>query len=630
MQKSLILIISLLCLLSSICFSQIKEAELLPEGVLFPRFPDNLKPSSPQEGLCFYNTDLHRIECYDGQNWLPMSGSEANRFYLKAVDICGMLDATGISIADVILNTCTSLNFSCGSISDVVLYEVKLGTQALQSDIDQLVSSGDGTIINTYPGDGSLFWITVNLLDANNDIIGQAICSYTAQFSNSNGLGSYSDIETNAPDWACVLTANEYLAEFLRQNPDVNYWNQDHAGQMITPLNEPATNGTIVNITPTGSDDTQLIENAISQAGQAGAVDGGGGTFLIDNLIVNQTNFTLRNISFKPSANSAYKCITVASPDVSFFQVALDLENKPYQYGIDVNANADRFALVESTITNLYNNSDGSGAMLRLSQGTDDVYIVNNEFIHGIGTSSPDENSLCRGIVVNSTTRYDPKGGIIASNLFEDFQAKGRGDDADAIFFGNFTSRQYQIGFRMAVMANVGINAGKRLIKAQGGGVDAHSNMNHWKDYTGELGVRTTRCHYDNLSVSNTRWTNNLAITDHSNPNSEAFFMQIGTHQWSESYNTENIIFNCNKNIQNENTADGVASYGFVITDNSNGATSPPWPANSEIKNNVLEGPGTFKWIWWFRKASDYLGTQFNYSGNQISVNYEGLHRLSG
>lgn len=627
MRKVPFVVLTLLCLLSSICFSQIKEAELLPEGVLFPRYPDNAKPGSPQEGLCFYNTDLHRIECYDGQNWVSMSGSEASRFYLKAIDLCGMLDETGISIADVILNTCTSLNFTCGSISDVVLYEVKLGTQPMLSDIDLFVSSGDGTIITNYPGDGTLFWITVNLLDANNDIIGQTICSYTAQFSNSSGPGSYADIASNAPDWACVLTANEYLAEYLRQNPDVSYWDQDHPGQLITPLNDPVITGTIVNISPTGSDDTQLIEDAISQAGQDGAVDGGGSTFLIDNLIVNQSNFTLRNISLKPSVNSAYKCITAASPDVTFFQVTVDLENKPYQYGIDANANADRFALVESTITNLYNNSGGSGAMLRLSHGTDDVYIVNNEFIHGIGESPPDDNSLLRGIVVNSTTRDDPKSGIIASNLFEDLQAEGRGDDADAMFFGNFASRQYQIGFRMTVMANVGINAGKRLIKAQGGGVDAHSNVNHWKDYLGELGVRTTRCHYDNHGVSNTRWTNNLGISDHSNPNSEAFFMQIGTHLWSDNYFAENIVFNCNKNIQNENTEDGVLSYGFVITDYSDGANATPWPANSEIKNNVLEGPGTFKWIWWFRYGNDPLGTQFDYSGNQISVNYEDLHR---
>lgn len=630
MHKSPFILLTLFCLLSSICFSQIKEAELLPEGVLFPRYPDNAKPASPQEGLCFYNTDLHIIECYDGQSWLPMSGSEASRFFLKAIDLCGTLDDTGISIANVILNTCTSLNFSCGTISDVVLYDVKIGSQAMLSDIDQLVSSGDGTIIDSYPGDGSLFWITVNLLDSNNDIIGQAICSYTAQFSSSNGPGSYTDIEANAPDWTCVLTANEYLGEFLRQNPNVSYWNQDHSAQLITPLNAPSIAGTVINVTPSGSDDTQLIEDAISQAGQDGAVDGGGATFLIDNLIVNQANFTLRNISFKPSVNSAYKLITVASPDVTFFQITCDGENKPYQYVIDVNANADRFALVESTITNLFNNSDGSGAMLRLSQSTDDVYIVNNEFIHGIGVSSPDENSLLRGIVVNSTTRDDPKNGIIASNLFEDLQAEGRGDDADAMFFGNFASRQYQIGFRMRVLANVGINAGKRLIKAQGGGVDAHSNLNHWKDYLGELGVRTTRCHYDNHGVSNTRWTNNLGISDHSNPNSEAFFMQMGNHLWSESYNTENIIFNCNKNIQNEDTADGVVSYGFVITDYSDGGATPPWPANSEIKNNVLEGPGTFKYIWWFRKASDYLGTLFDYSGNQITVNYEALHRLSG
>ncbi len=483
------------------------------------------------------------------------------------------------------------------------------------------INSGNGSVdielFYWYDGDVS-------------DIRSAGICTINYNFQSSppgNGT-TYADILANAPAWMCVQSANEYLAEFLRQNPDVSYWNQDHAGQLITPLAEPAITGTVVNISPSGNNHTQLIENAIAQAGQDGAVDGGGGIFLVNNLLVNEASLTLRNITLKPSVNAAYKCVTVAAPDVTFFQVSLDLENKPYQYGIDVNANADRFAMVESTITNLYNNSGGSGAMLRLSQSTDDVYIVNNEFIHGIGESPPNDNSLLRGIVVNSSTRDDPKGGIIASNLFDDLQAEGKGDDADAMFFGNFASRQYQIGFRMAVLANEGVNAGKRLIKAQGGGVDAHSNVNHWKDLNGELGIRTTRCHYDNHGVSNTKWTNNLGISDYSNPNSEAFFMQIGNHLWSDNYFAEGIVFNCNKNIQNVvNTPTNVSSYGFVITDYSNGANSTPWPANSEIKNNVLEGTGKFRYIWWFRFGNDPLGTQFNYSGNQVSVNYDDLHR---
>ena len=155
--------------------------------------------------------------------------------------------------------------------------------------------------------------------------------------------------------------------------------------------------------------------------------------------------------------------------------------------------------------------------MLRLYEGTDDVYIVNNEFIHSIGGANG--STSIRGIrVASANIGVVPKGGIIASNLFEDFQAAATDNHADAIVFQGFDlDNQYQMGFRMAVMANVGINSGKSLIKAQAGGVDAHSNVNHWRDLNGELGVRVTLAHFTNDGVSNCRWTNNLGITDESN-----------------------------------------------------------------------------------------------------------------
>ncbi len=628
----------ILILCTTFCFSQITESEVQQEGILFARYPDSLKPSNPVEGLCIYNTDLDCLECYNGTQWRPMCSSEqASGFYINSPNSCGEIDENGISVVDIINATCSSMNFTCGTVTEAVLYELKVGTQPLQSDFNFVSTANINMLIDNYPTDGTTFWITVDFLNAANELIGQTICSFTSQSSNNGGGGmplgngtDYAQIAANAEDWMCLVTANEYLAEFLRQNPDVSFWDQDHTAQSIVAIAEPAIAGTIVNLTPSGGDDTQLIENAISQAGQGGVVDGGGATFLINDPRIDEAGVTLRNMTFKPSVNSAYRAILVAAPDVTFLRVHLDFENKAYRIGIEVVHTGDRFAFVESSVRNLYNNSNSFGVMLRLYEGTDDVYIVNNEFVHGIAVSDPDENSSIRGIwVASSNIGVNPKGGIIASNYFENLQAQGRGDDADAFVAQGFdVDNQYQLGFRLAFMANVGMNAGKRIIKAQSGGIDAHSNVNHWKDLNGELGVRVTRCHYDSHGVSNLRWTNNLAITDNTNPVSESFFMQIQTHTFPGDLEADNIELHCNKYIHNDDTRDTRSSYGFVVMDFNSGTNGFEWPMMSNIRDNVIEGSGTMRYIWWFKFGNDPFGTQFDHLQNQISIDYEdGLYR---
>ena len=637
-MSKIILIVSTILLLSPVfSFAQITESEVLSEGVLFARYTDATKPTDPEEGLCIYNTDVKCLECFDGSQWESMCSSEqASGFYINSPNSCGQIDENGISVIDVINATCSSINFTCNTLADAVLYEIKVGSQPLQSDFNLISTANINFQINGYPTDGSTFWITVNMLNAANELIGQTTCSFTSQSSNNGGGGTppgngtdYAQIAANAEDWMCLETANEYLAEFLRQNPNVNYWNQDHAAQSIVAIGDPAITGSTININPTGGNDTGLIGTAIGQAGSGGVVDGGGAIFLINNLNINQAGVTLRNMILKPSVSSGTRAVILSSPDVTFLRVDLDLENKQYSIGIDVTNGADRFAFVESSIQNLFHGTSANGDMMRLSEGADDVYIVNNVFKHAIGISPPNSNLTVRGIRVGSTNvGVTPKGGIIASNLFEDLQATGTGDDADAVVCQGFDlNNQYQIGFRMAFMANVGINCGKRLLKLQSGGVDAHSNVNHWRDYTGELGERVTRCHYDNLGTSNTRWTNNLGITDQSNINSENFFMQMQTHRYSSDFNTENIVWSCNKYIHNDDTSSGRAPYAYFIVDFNDSANGFEWPSNSYIRDNIVEGTGTFRFVWWFKFGNDPFGMNFDHLQNQITTNYAGLYR---
>ena len=311
MLKIPALAFGILILFTSICFAQISESEVLADGILFARYSDSAKPANPEEGLCIYNIDINCLECYDGIAWQPMcSSTQASGFYINSPNSCGQIDENGISVNDVISATCSSINFTCGTVADAVLYEVKVGSQPLLSDYNLVSAANTNILIDNYPTDGTNFWITVDFLNAANELIGQTICSFTSQSSNNGGgpgVGTdYAQIAADAPDWMCLETANEYLAEFLRQNPDVSYWDQDHAAQSIVAMGEPAIAVATVNITPSGGDDTQLIENAISQAGQGGVVDGGGATFLINDPRIDEAGVTLRNMTFKPSVNTAY------------------------------------------------------------------------------------------------------------------------------------------------------------------------------------------------------------------------------------------------------------------------------------------------------------------------------------
>ncbi len=51
--------------------SQIKESEVLPEGIVFPRLNTAQRNAlTAIQGQCIYNTQSKAIECYDGTNWL--------------------------------------------------------------------------------------------------------------------------------------------------------------------------------------------------------------------------------------------------------------------------------------------------------------------------------------------------------------------------------------------------------------------------------------------------------------------------------------------------------------------------------------------------------------------------------
>ena len=209
--------------------------------------------------------------------------------------------------------------------------------------------------------------------------------------------------------------------------------------------------------------------------------------------------------------------------------------------------------------------------------------------------------------------------------MFKNLQNATAHNDADAFVDQGFDDGNI-FSENLLFLANIGVNAGKRLVKAQTGGIDSHGNFNWWKDLRGPYGGRVTRAHYDNHGVSSTRWTNNIAVTDHSNPESESHFLALGNHKFKEGLEVSNVVLSNNIYCHNDTTEGARSSYAFFIFDHD-GDSNISWPKESEISNNSISGSGELKFVYWFRNGRDnsvpgpdQYGLHFVHENNRVDV----------
>ena len=445
---------------------------------------------------------------------------------------------------------------------------------------------------------------------------------------------TYASIEANAPATSGLFTDNEYLAEFLRQNPDVAYWEQGADSIRAVDGPQDSDYSEIVNISPSGVDDTQAFVNALDDLAEGGALDGNRQVFRINAANLTSaisSGKTIRNMRIRPESGGII--FTVSGADVSFLDVHVQGQNRSIQHVWFVNSSADRFTLVNSSVTDVLFTGSATASMVRVRNGADDLYIVNNVFRDLIADNPAPAPARMRGVLISGppVNGQNSVGGITASNIFRNLQSNGQGDDADAFVVQGFTdgvntANTFPPNNRHLFIANRGIDAGKRLCKAQTGGVDVHSNFNHWATATGPVGTRITRDHFAFLGGSYHRVTNNRAISDFVNPNSESFFVQFQTHRLAgQSFDSTDIQVNFNRYTHNSSTDNGESSYAFEVYDFAfNGQVA--WPSNSEIKNNRVDGRGQLRFHYWFRinnlgdDPGDPMGLQFDFENNTIVV----------
>ena len=445
---------------------------------------------------------------------------------------------------------------------------------------------------------------------------------------------SYASIEANATGFSGLSTDDEYLAEFLRQNPDVAYWEQ--GAEFIRAVDGPQDSdySEIVDIDPSGGDDTQAFVNALNNLADGGALDGGNQIFRVNSANLTaaiSTGKTIRNMRVRPDAGGII--FTVSGADVSFLNVQIQARNRSIQHAWFVNPSADRFTLINSSVKDVLYTGTQTASMVRIRNGADDICIVNNFFQNLIADNPAPARARMRAVLISGppVNGQNSSGGITASNVFRNLQSNGQGDDADAFVVQGLrdntnTTNTFQPNNRHLFIANRGIDCGKRLFKAQSGGIDVHSNFNHWKTQTGPLGTRVTRDHFAFLGGSYHRISNNRAISDFVNPNSESFFIQFQTHRLvGQSFDSTDIQVNFNRYTHNTSTNNGESSYAFQVYDfDFNGQVA--WPNNSELKNNQVDGSGQLRFHYWFRinnlgnNPGDPMGLQFDLENNSISV----------
>ena len=195
------------------------------------------------------------------------------------------------------------------------------------------------------------------------------VTSGPAPSATPTAVGStttYAQIVAAAPKEYIFEVPNEYLGEYLRQNPDVSWWRQDHQAKTITALGEPKITGKQVAIVPSGGNDTALITQAAKEAGPGGAVVGNGKPFRVSSLITSK-GVTYKNMPMIPVSSSDSQMVKVTTPDVTFINSPIDMLGREVTNGFYVYDNGDRFTMVGGGVANQINRVGKHGsAMVRI------------------------------------------------------------------------------------------------------------------------------------------------------------------------------------------------------------------------------------------------------------------------
>lgn len=425
------------------------------------------------------------------------------------------------------------------------------------------------------------------------------------------------EIEDAAPDHMCFDRPSHYLAEYLRQNPGVCFWDLDEAQECITPLPIPEVTGPTVTISSTGGNDTALIVNAFNSVGSGGCVDGQGQTYRVQNATTTASNVRLKNVNLIPNGTGGNHLIRINGDDVFFENVHVDGQNQNYTDGIYINDNADRPIIVNSSVRNIdIPLADQVTHSLLRIRAVEQPHIACNvlENIFAPG---------CRGIRFgHASDQTVTNGGYVVNNTFGRMRSKGLqtgGTECDCIYAA--AQRGPDDGWinePLRVLANRSTNSGRRFIKGQASNIEAFSNVNEWSGNEGQPQPRLAM--YSSQGWNTHFYQNNHIIFNHTDSwRARAFIFTPAVNRGTTMDYTD-CHFDCNRLTTNTNP--GATQDGFIdIAQTQANSLAGPWGVNCSIDNNVIDGAGSIDYVYWFRGSADQSNNWIPTSGPTTNGN---------
>lgn len=387
-----------------------------------------------------------------------------------------------------------------------------------------------------------------------------------------------SDNKTN-PDHH-LDTDLDYLAEFLRQNPNQCAWEVDSGQGCIYKRDVPSLNGPVDTINSSAELQNALSGGAASNTTLLGA----SGTFSLPvGFNVSSSDIHVKDMTITaPSAGGTH--LTINGQRVTFEEVNHDLQSRHMQ--IPIRINGDDCNIIGGQTRNLI--GSGTGTIDAISVKANRANIICREF-----------NDLWAADAVIRAIRWQGvtiEGGICANNLINNMQSTNVnttnpafiGDDADG-----FVMQQVNFTTPLYLLANRGINMGKRLIKNQSVNVVMLGNRGHWRDINGPLGQRRKRAIISDLFGYRNIVKNNEGVSDYRTTTGETYFIEVG-HNRPQSGDSE---WSCN--VYEINHAPHTLDYFISVRNYSTG--NPMYPPNSQMQDNVQKGSGAVAHAYWDR-----------------------------
>jgi len=439
------------------------------------------------------------------------------------------------------------------------------------------------------------------------------------------GTVSYDSIEANGLGNGTYPTDDYYLAEFLYQNPDTCFWEQDTKNRTITAVKTPTPpEDSVYMPSPSGGDDTEMLEKFFKKnAGKSVVGKGGNEPYRVKTLDI-KDKIDIYELAMEP-APGAKQMVRVTAPDVRIFNSSINGKNlESLAIGFNIEDGAHRFVLVNSGVKDIFHKR-GANASAIFIRGADDYQIVCNR-VENILNSTSDKSKTARANFAWKAGRneHNMTGGLIANNYASNFQSNGKRVDAEFFTMQNYNSVSAENPVR--IFANRAYNTGKRFTKNQEGSTLILSNYIEWNTKKGPLGTRRLIAPFvvqrsDNVIIRNNR------VSISAEGHFDAVFKtdaSTGSHTSSSGGNTQNNIHFDNNDIEIKDNRDPNAKSGPILmramASHVDVKATGHEAKNSSANNNNVHGTGSLQNYYVFQNGYSNDGGRFEHKNNVFSI----------